>query len=125
MSKQYEWIKERAKIIKRAVEEGRITINEQGNIYGICTDCSKYRPLSPDHKRKRSQGGEHIYSNIDWVCNECHDLRDNKGDPMGKKEKSNIYAWKKSHKCISCKQPTRQFICHLCNKVSIKIPTKR
>src|SRR5574343_110166 len=97
--KQNEWIKSRAKIIKQAIIEGKIRINEEGNIYGCCTDCLKFRPLSPDHRRKRSVGGSNRYENIDFVCSECHDLRDNRGDPMGKKDKSKKANWQQNHKC--------------------------
>ncbi len=114
-----EWIKARAKLIKNAVAENRITINEAGNISGRCEDCKRWRSLSPDHRRKRSQGGGHEPENIDWVCTECHNKRDQQGDPMGKK-KTNKPNWQQNHKCKSCHGFTRQYICHLCGKVSIK-----
>ena len=114
------WVKARAKIIKRAVEEGRISINESGNIVGICTDCKKFRPLTPDHVKKRGVGGKDTYNNIEWVCWKCHNLRDNYGDPMGKKDKNKKSVWEKSHKCINCKQPTRQYLCHNCGMISVK-----
>lgn len=84
-----EWIKDRAKLIKDAIIEGRIEL-KNGSPYGKCTDCGHYHPLDPDHRLKRSQGGLNDKSNIDWVCNfppcMCHDKRDNLGDPRGKKE---------------------------------------
>lgn len=120
--KHYEWIKARAKIIKRSVQEGRIEINEKGNIYGRCFDCSKYQPLSPDHLKGRGRGGSNAYENISWLCLSCHKI---KHEGMGKKKKSNKPKWAEDHKCINCKQPTRQFICNHCNKVSIRIPTNK
>lgn len=119
--KYNEWIKDRAKLIKDAVISGRITINEAGNIYGRCEDCKEWKALSPDHKKKRSQGGGNEAGNIDWVCFKCHNLRDNYGDPMKKKEsKSKKPDWQKEHRCVNCKVLTRQYLCHSCGKASIK-----
>lgn len=82
------WIKDRAKLIKEAITEGRIVLKDKLP-YGICEDCKHWHFLDPDHKLKRSQGGSNDKANIDWVCNAspcmCHDRRDNQGDPMGKK----------------------------------------
>jgi hypothetical protein len=115
-----EWLRERAKLIKDAVAEGRIEINEAGNIYGICEDCKKWKALTPDHRCSRGQGGGHEKSNIDWVCTECHRKRDQQGDPMGKKKKTKKPAWQQEHRCKNCRGITRHYICHLCGKVSIK-----
>lgn len=86
---------------------------------GICQDCGKWRALTPDHVLKRSLGGSHEKSNIDWVCIPCHDLRDNMGDPKGKKPKSKKAVWEKSHKCRSCKAVISMLICPHCNQMSI------
>lgn len=117
-----EWIKDRAKLVKKAILTGRIQIIN-GQVQGKCKDCEHWHNLGPDHKRKRSQGGEHKAENIDWVCNEapcwCHNERDNMGDPKNKKTKKSKAGWEVEHKCIGCKGITRQFICHLCRKKSI------
>lgn len=116
------WLKARVKLIKDAVAEGRITINEAGNILGICEDCKHWHNVTPDHKKGRGRGGGHGKSNIDWVCNEppcwCHNKRDQQGDPMGKK-KSKKPAWAKEHKC-TCGDITRMLICERCGKFTIK-----
>ena len=121
--KQNEWIEARAKIIKRAIEEGKIVVNESGNIMGRCADCAKYRPLSPDHRISRARGGTNYYANIDWLCTICHQLK-HEGKSMAKKNKSKKPEWVKDHACINCKVQTRHFICHSCNRVSVKIPTR-
>jgi len=108
------WIKERASLIKEAVAEGRIVIIE-GEVQGICEDCGLWKPLTPDHIIKRSQGGSHDKSNIDWVCFPCHDKRDNR--PMSKKSKKP--GWAKEHKCKHCKLILSILICPRCGKVSI------
>ena len=112
------WQRARAKLIKEALVEGRIEIID-GVVEGICSDCGKWRPLTPDHRKKRSQGGPHDKKNIDWICFTCHNQRDNQGDPMGKKVKSKKADWAKSHKCKKCKGITSQYLCHLCGKVSV------
>ncbi len=86
---------------------------------GVCQDCRKWRALTPDHVLKRSLGGSHEKSNIDWVCIPCHDLRDNMGDPKGKKPKSKKAVWEKSHKCRSCKAVISMLICPHCSRLSI------
>jgi len=119
MSKQSEWIKARRKLIKEGIAEGTLAyVND--TLMGRCKDCGRFLPLTPDHVKKRSQGGSHDKSNIDWVCVRCHNKRDN----MPKSKKSKKPEWAKDHKCISCKKQTSQFICNHCTKVSIKIPTK-
>lgn len=117
--KQKAWLRARHKIIKRAIAEGRIEVNQKGHIRGYCEDCGKYRHLTPDHKRKRSLGGKDIYENIDWVCVKCHDLRDKYGDPMGKKKKNKKAKWEQRHKCKKCRAETELLICHNCGKMSI------
>lgn len=118
-----EWIRERAKLIKKAVLDGKIQIID-GSIKGICKDCKHWHNLTPDHDLKRSQGGEHIEENIDWICNEppcwCHNKRDNMGDPNKKKiNKSKKADWQREHKCKNCKAMTRQYLCHVCGEKSI------
>src|ERR1035437_371107 len=68
-----EWIEDRSKLIKEAVIDGRIELIENV-VVGVCEDCKKRKPLDPDHRLKRSQGGSNDKSNIDWVCRKCHDL---------------------------------------------------
>ena len=117
--KAKQWTKDRANLIKEATLEGRITI-QNGYPEGICEDCGKWRPLDPDHRRKRSLGGSNDKSNIDWVCRSCHNKRDNLGDPMQKKEvKSKKADWQKEHKCKNCKVITSMYLCHNCGKASI------
>jgi hypothetical protein len=79
-----QWVIDRATLIKEAVLEGRIEVIEDV-VVGVCEDCKKLKPLDPDHRLKRSQGGSNDKSNISWVCRKCHELRDNQGDPLGKK----------------------------------------
>lgn len=90
-------------------------------VFGICKDCVKFRELTPDHKRKRSQGGGHEKKNIDWVCVFCHDARDNQGDPMNKKpEKISKKAnWATPHHCKSCGRIVSMFLCNNCGKASL------
>jgi 5-methylcytosine-specific restriction endonuclease McrA len=84
-----EWIEDRAKLIKEAVIDGRIELIDEV-VVGVCEDCKKLKPLDPDHRLKRSQGGSNDKENIDWVCRKCHDNRDNQGDPLNKKERKHI-----------------------------------
>lgn len=83
-----QWVKDRTKLIKEAIIEGRIILKSNAP-YGMCEDCKHHHFLDLDHRKKRSQGGTNDKSNIDWVCNVppcmCHDRRDNQGDPLGKK----------------------------------------
>src|ERR1035437_8705790 len=84
-----QWIIDRAKLIKEAIIEGTIELRD--NLpYGFCPDCRHYHYLDPDHRLKRSQGGSNDKSNIDWICRKCHDDRDNKGDPLNKKERNRV-----------------------------------
>lgn len=108
------WVKARAKLIKEAVAEGRIEIID-GMIQGICEDCRRWKPLTPDHIIKRSQGGGHDKKNIAWVCIRCHDKRDNQ--PMSKKSKKPN--WKKEHKCKHCKKLISMLLCPFCRKISV------
>jgi 5-methylcytosine-specific restriction endonuclease McrA len=81
-----DWTKARKEIINQSVAEGRITLRN-GYPEGICEDCNQWKALTPDHRKKRSQGGQHTKENIDWVCWPCHDKRDNQGDPLKKKDR--------------------------------------
>ena len=113
-----EWIKARQKLIKEALVEGRLAfVND--TLMGRCEDCGQFKPLTPDHNKKRSQGGSHDKSNIDWVCIPCHNKRDQQGDPMGKK-KSKKPAWQIRHKCRKCKFESSMYLCPSCREVSIK-----
>lgn len=42
-----------------------------------CACCGKHRPLTLDHKRKRSQLGGDEDSNLQGLCMECHNDKDN------------------------------------------------
>ena len=113
------WIKDRRALIKEAVAEGVLRI-VNGQPYGLCGDCQRMKILTPDHRKKRSQGGSNDKSNIDWVCLECHNMRDNKGDPNKKKETSTKKPdWMKTHVCKNCKARVSTYICSYCGKESI------
>lgn len=116
--KTREWQKARVGLVKEALVTGRLTL-VSGALMGICQDCKKWRILTPDHIKKRSLGGLHEKSNIDWVCSWCHDKRDNQGDPMKKKPKSKKSAWEEPHKCRHCKAEISMLICPHCDKMSI------
>ena len=109
------WIRERTRLIKEALTEGRIIL-VNNEVWGRCEDCKEWNQLDPDHIEKRSQGGEHTKENISWRCRKCH----NKIDNMPDSKKGNKPEWEKSHPCINCKTITRQFICHVCGRISIK-----
>jgi hypothetical protein len=113
-----QWIKDRAKLIKEALLEGRIN-KVRSQIFGYCEDCKKYKELDPDHKQKRSQGGSNDKSNIDWVCRDCHNKRDNMGDPKNKKIKNKKANWAVDHPCKKCKVKTSQLLCHNCGQLSV------
>lgn len=117
--KAREWERARAVLIQTAVVEGRIDI-EDGKIVGICEDCKQHRELDPDHRKKRSQGGTHDKSNIDWVCRTCHIKRDNLGDPNNKKTKNKKPDWTTPHPCIVCKTTSRMLLCPDCGNISMK-----
>ncbi len=118
--KYQEWVRERAKIIEGAISEGRIVINEDKNIVGKCEDCKEWRELSPDHRKKRSQGGTNDYRNIDWVCFKCHNKRDNMGDPNKKKIAKRKADWMSKHPCQFCKAIVSQLLCPNCGRLSVK-----
>jgi len=44
-----------------------------------CCDCSRKRPLDPDHVKLRSHGRVDTVENIKGRCRECHDKRHGKG----------------------------------------------
>ena len=113
-----EWLKDRTKLIKEAVSTGRIQL-EDTRVVGKCKDCREWKELDPDHRKKRGQGGSNESKNIDWVCRKCHNERDNMGDPKNKKTKGKKAEWEVEHKCKNCGGITRQYICHLCRKISI------
>lgn len=117
-----EWIRERDKpggVIDSALKSGEITRLGNGRIVGYCKDCGRFKDLTPDHKVKRSQGGQHTSDNIDWVCIGCHDMRDNKGDPNKAKPASKKADWSKSHQCNNCKQMVSTLLCTNCGKMSV------
>jgi hypothetical protein len=120
--KTREWQRAQKELIKQAEAAGWIT-TENGTVEGNCKDCHHWHHLTPDHVIKRSRGGGHESSNIEWVCNEppcwCHNKRDNEGDPMGKKPKSKKPKWQTEHKCKHCKVPVATYLCTNCQKPSV------
>jgi 5-methylcytosine-specific restriction endonuclease McrA len=97
------WIKARAKLVKDAIVEGRIVVRQgHGFPEGYCEDCNQWKELDPDHIKKRSQGGLDTKENIAWICRECHDKRDNRGDPMNKKitRSSKKAIWEQPHQLM-------------------------
>lgn len=116
--KTKQWIKDRAALIKEAVIEGRLTVIN-GQTLGICADCGRYKNLEPDHRKKRSQGGDNSRGNIDWVCHECHMKRDQGGDPNGKKDRFKKADWQRPHACKVCKRITSFLLCNFCQKLSV------
>jgi 5-methylcytosine-specific restriction endonuclease McrA len=113
-----EWQKARRGLVKDLKQSGEYKFVGK-NVFGICPDCGCYRLLTPDHKVKRSQGGEHTKNNIEWVCLKCHDKRDNMGDPKQKKPKSNKSDWQRPHLCKKCKRMVSTLICSYCGEISI------
>ena len=122
------WKKALKRLEKEAVANGYFQWKEftiDGKKYrkrmGLCPDCRKYKHLTPDHLVKRSLGGGHESSNIQWVCWKCHDKRDNFGDPMNKKpaNPNNIKSWKTRHKCKHCKKWTIGLLCPFCGRISL------
>ena len=116
--KSKEWQKVKRRLIKDLKLSGEYKIVGQ-NVFGICPDCGHYQLLTPDHKVKRSQGGDHDKGNIDWVCLKCHNKRDNMGDPNNKKPKSNKSNWQRPHQCKKCKSIVSTLICSYCGEISI------
>ena len=117
--KAKQWRRDRAKLIRGALLSGRIEIINN-NIVGRCEDCERWKQLDPDHRKKRSQGGSNEKENIDWICRECHNLRDDMGDPRNKKIRTKKADWAVEHQCIKCKKLTRQLICDKCGELSVK-----
>lgn len=125
-----EWIKAKSLLVKVLKKNPNFTVNG-GTVFGICPDCKHHHQLTPDHKIKRSQGGDHTAENIEWVCNEspcfCHSKRDNFGDPneakpknSGKYKKAN---WQKDHSCKHCGFVSSSLICISCGKLTIDSKT--
>lgn len=122
-----QWKKDLAALEKEAVLNGVFEWKEfdiDGKHYrkrmGTCLDCTKYKHLTPDHLIKRSQGGDNSSGNIQWVCWTCHDLRDNKGDPMNKKPPTNKnVSWKVRHACKNCKKLVLGLLCPFCHELSL------
>ena len=123
--KTKEWVAAKRKLIADIGKTGEYKI-EGRFVLGVCKDCNHYHQLTPDHKIKRSQGGTHDKSNIDWICNAppcyCHDKRDNQGDPMKKKPeavKDKKPKWQLPHECKSCGRITYMFLCGHCGRASV------
>ena len=114
-----EWQEARDKLIEQGVKDGTLIKRSDGVVAGDCADCGQFKRLTPDHRKKRAQGGSNRKTNIDWVCWKCHDLRDNRGDPMEKKTKKTKVNWAKKHPCKNCKLPISMLLCPHCGKVSV------
>jgi len=113
-----EWQRARRKLVADLKKTGEYTIIGT-NVYGVCLDCGRYKLLTPDHKKRRSQGGKHTKKDIDWVCISCHRERDQMGDPKKKKPKSKKADWQKKHRCRKCKAMISMFLCPFCGAQSI------
>ena len=113
--KYYAWQRARTILVRDALVDGRISL-KNGLPYGVCADCGKFSYLDPDHKQKRSQCGSNEKENIEWVCERCHDMRDNKGDPNKKKITKERPEWAKEHRC-SCGTVSSILICPECGKL--------
>jgi len=122
--KTRDWWIARRKLVNELRKTGEYRIVGRF-IVGICPDCNHYHQLTPDHLKKRSQGGTHDKSNVEFICNAppcyCHDKRDNQGDPMKKKitRSSKKAIWEQSHECRYCKRTVSMFLCPFCHKKSI------
>lgn len=124
-SAKNEWIEAKKKLVKELDESGeyRIERDSEGiitEVFGRCPDCGLFRSFNFDHLTRRSQGGRHNKSNLELVCSQCHQLRDQGGDPMNKKKGNKKVGWQKAHPCVACGKTTSLLICHHCNKLSIK-----
>jgi 5-methylcytosine-specific restriction endonuclease McrA len=42
-----------------------------------CAGCGRVRPLTLDHRKKRSQQGGDEIKNLQGLCMECHNEKDN------------------------------------------------
>lgn len=119
MGSALEWEKCKKVIIKNGLESGKLR-KDGGVLIGQCVDCGAWKPITLDHRLKRSLGGTHEPTNIDFVCFRCHQERDNMGDPKGKKEhKVKKPEWAKKHKCKICKKETDFLLCNHCGNVSL------
>lgn len=118
--KGLEWQQAKRQLINDLKKTGEYNIIGQ-KVFGKCKDCQKYKKLTPDHKKKRSQGGNHTNENIDWVCIPCHNQRDNMGDKQNKKElKTKKANWMLPHKCSKCKKDIPgMLICPGCGQLSV------
>jgi 5-methylcytosine-specific restriction endonuclease McrA len=50
-----------------------------------CALCHELKPLTCDHKIKRSQGGGDEATNLRGLCWKCHDAEDNQGGKSKRK----------------------------------------
>jgi hypothetical protein len=111
------WFRQRVLLIREAWVAGRIVVHD-GHLEGICEDCHEWKPLDADHRQKRSQGGSHQKENIDWICRECHNKRDNMGDP-NKKKPNKKADWQKPHYCKKCRRIIGQLLCPYCHQIGV------
>ncbi len=120
--KSRQWTKDKKELLKQLEKIGTHRV-VKGTVFGLCPDCGHNHYLTPDHKKKRSQGGDNSFENIEWVCNTppcmCHDKRDNMGDPKNKKIKNAKADWQKEHECKHCKTKVRTLLCSNCKKLSL------
>jgi 5-methylcytosine-specific restriction endonuclease McrA len=70
------WKKKRVKLSRLEYAKQREEIFERQDF--ICAGCGRRRPLTRDHKIKRSQLGGDERSNAQGLCFECHDKKDNR-----------------------------------------------
>lgn len=120
--KYREWIEARDRpggLIDQAIKSGEIRRLGNGRIVGYCPDCGRFKDLVPDHKIKRSAGGQHTAENIDWICVNCHMKRDQQGDPNKAKPASKKANWQTLHQCKECKAQVRSLLCTNCGRMSI------
>lgn len=120
-----EWQRERKKRLKELEATGEYRIVDN-TVFGKCKDCSEYHLLTPDHKVRRSQGGGHEASNLDWICIPCHRIRDQQGDPMNKKTDGKPKKKSKAPMCKHCGYPTHyMMVCQNCGKLVDDKRTKK
>lgn len=76
------WKKRKIKLSKIDYARQREQIFESQDY--ICLGCGRRRPLTRDHRVKRSQGGGDERSNAQGLCAECHCRKDEYTDRIHK-----------------------------------------
>ena len=54
--------------------EARKMLNRSKKLY-VCTICGENRKLTADHIKELSEGGKTVLSNLQWLCEGCHDAK--------------------------------------------------